>query len=304
MEEFKELWEDVLTTIVLPKGYLDRRMETMDDQILISKAYQYCIIMRTKEGLTDYLNYHGNETEFFKNKIIELLGLETLSEEEKNKIIRNYLKQNIIDNGFICHTTNNLSAEAIMTNGFTNRETNEHTQDVIAELKEIFPEGFFRTDLNYILGQKERTGWFFDRSPFHYKRYSNGPEWFKRLVSSGNFARRDYEGAKNFVMNTMNYYQEPPHKKQQALAFLNKYWAMYEKTTPHMLLVSTKNNDLRNPREVEIVDSLSIDDQIRYYIELYFKGTDQNTDKEVLPSQILDFDMTEIKKKMYNGYQM
>ena len=42
MEEFEELWEDVLTTIVLPKGYLDRGMETMDDQILISKAFQYC----------------------------------------------------------------------------------------------------------------------------------------------------------------------------------------------------------------------------------------------------------------------
>ena len=54
MEEFKRLWEEVLTTVVLPRGYLNRRVETMDDQILISKAFQYCIIMRTKEGLTEY----------------------------------------------------------------------------------------------------------------------------------------------------------------------------------------------------------------------------------------------------------
>ena len=105
-------------------------------------------------------------------------------------------------------------------------------------------------------------------------------------------------------MNTMDYYQEPFYKKQQALTFLNKYWNIYAPTTPHMLLISTKNNDLRNPREVEVVDSLSVDEQIQYYIELYFRGTDQNTDKEVLPSQILDFDMKEIEKKMYNGYQM
>lgn len=304
MEEFKQLWEDVLTEIVLPRGYLNKSIETMDDQLLISKAFQYCIIMRTKEGLTEYLDYHGNETEFFKKKIIELLSLEELPENIRERIIRNYLKEKIIDNGFICHTTNNISAEAIMNNGFTNKETDGHTQDVIKELKEIFPEGFFKTDLNYIAGQKERTGWFYDRSPYHYKRYSNGPEWFKRLVSSRNYARRDYEASKNFIMNTMNYYQEPPHKKQQALSFLNKYWNIYAPTTPHMLLISTKNNDLRNPREVEVVDTLGIDEQIRYYIELYFKGTDQNTDKEVLPSQILDFDMKELQKKMHNGYQM
>lgn len=304
MEEFKQLWEDVLTEIVLPRGYLNKSIETMDDQLLISKAFQYCIIMRTKEGLTEYLDYHGNETEFFKKKIIELLSLEELPENIRERIIRNYLKEKIIDNGFICHTTNNISAEAIMNNGFTNKETDGHTQDVIKELKEIFPEGFFKTDLNYIAGQKERTGWFYDRSPYHYKRYSNGPEWFKRLVSSRNYAKRDYEASKNFIMNTMNYYQEPPHKKQQALSFFNKYWNIYAPTTPHMLLISTKNNDLRNPREVEVVDTLGIDEQIQYYIELYFKGTDQNTDKEVLPSQILDFDMKELEKKMYNGYQM
>ena len=304
MEEFKQLWEDVLTEIVLPRGYLNKSIETMDDQILISKAFQYCIIMRTKEGLTEYLDYHGNQTEFFKKKIIELLSLEELPENIRERIIRNYLKEKIIDNGFICHTTNNISAEAIMNNGFTNKETDGHTQDVIEELKEIFPEGFFKTDLNYIVGQKERTGWFYDRSPYHYKRYSNGPEWFKRLVSCRNYVKRDYEASKNFIMNTMDYYQEPPHKKQQALNILNKYWNIYAPTTPHMLLISTKNNDLRNPKEVEVVDTLEIDEQIQYYIELYFKGTDQNTDKEVLPSQILDFDMKELEKKMYNGYQM
>ena len=304
MEQFKELWEDVLTTIVFPKGYLNGRLETMDDQMLISKAYQYCIIMRTKEGINEYLDYHGNQTKFFMNKLTELLGIQNEPEETKIKIINKYLKENIIDKGFICHTTNNLSAEAIMENGFSNRETNEHTQDVIGELREIFPEGFFRTDLNYIDGQKERQGWFYDRSPYHYKRYSNGPEWFKRLVNSRNFLRRDYEGAKEFVMNTMDMYDEPPHKKQQALEFLEKYWNLYAPTTPHMLLISTKNNDLRNPKEVEIVENLAPKEQMSYYIELYFRGTDQNTTKEIYPSDIIDIDMNELQNKMNKGYSI
>lgn len=302
MEDFKKLWEDVLVTVVLPNGYLDSRLETMDDQYLISKAFQYCIIMRTKDGLEEYLNYHGNQSDFFIRKITELLNLQNVPEDMRERIIRNYLKNNIIDNGFICHTTNNVSAQSIMTNGFTTSETNSNTQDIITELREIFPEGFFKTDLNYIDGQKERTGWFYDRSPYHYKRYSNGPEWFKRLVSSSNFIKRDYEGAKRFIMQTMNMYNEPSSKKQEALRFLDKYWNIFAKTTPHMLLISTKNNDLRNPKEVDIVDTFSIHDQIRYYIELYFKGTDQNTNQEVLPSNIIDIDMKEMEKRMYSGF--
>ncbi len=304
MNEFKELWEDVLKTIVFPTGYLKNRVETLNDQTLISKAYQYCIIMRTKEGLTEYLNYHGSDTDFFMNKITELLDLQSLNKEERNIIIRNYLKQNIIDNGFVCHTTNSISAENIMINGFTYKQTEEHTQDIIGELKKIFPEGFFKTDLNYIEGQKERKGWFYDRSPYHYKRYSNGPEWLKRLVNSGNYTRRDYEGAKRFISQMMDMYDEPEEKKTKALAFVEKYWKIYTKTTPHMLLVSTKDKDLRDPREAEIVENFSPEDQIRYYIELYFKGTDKNTTEEIRPSNIIDIDMTELEKLMTDSYTM
>ena len=304
MEEFKKLWEEVLTEIVLPKGYLDGARETIDDQILISRAFEYCIIMRTKEGLIDYLNYHGSSTEFFTNKIIKLLNLENETEENRLKIINSYLKNNIIDNGFVCHTTNSLSADSISKIGFTNRETTEHTQNIISELKEVFPEGFFKTDLNFIAGQKERTGWFYDRSPYHYKRYSNGPEWLKRLVRSDNYAKRDYEGAKQFIMMIMDMYNEPMYKKQQAINLLNKYWNIYASTTPHMLLISTKENDLRNIKEKEIVESLSVKEQIQYYIEIYFRGTDQNTNTEILPSNIIDIDMNEIERKKNNGYSI
>lgn len=302
MEEFKKIWEEVLMEIVIPKGYLKTRLETMEDQILISKAFQYCVIMRTKEGLEEFLDYNGLATDFFIKLITELLNLQNETEEKRDEIIKNYLKFNIIDNGFVCHTTNSLSAENIMINGFTKRQTDEHTQDVITELKEIFPEGFFRTDLNYILEQEERTGWFYDRSPYHYKRYSNGPEWFKRLVLSSNFTRRDYEGAQRFVLEIMDLYDESLSQKQKALEFLDKYWNIYAPTTPHMLLISTKDNELRNDMEIKSVEELSLREQIRYYIDRYFKETDKNTDKEVLPTNIIDIDMNELEKRMQNNY--
>ena len=54
MEDFKNLWEEVLVEVVLPKGYLDGIRESLDDSYLIAKAFQYCLIMRTKEGIKDF----------------------------------------------------------------------------------------------------------------------------------------------------------------------------------------------------------------------------------------------------------
>ena len=295
MEDFKELWEEVLTEVIIPRGYLDTRVELIQDSDLISKAFQYCIIMRTKEGIEEFLNYNGSYSNFFKNKLTELLNLENESEETRNIIIRDYLKNNVIDNGYVSHTTNSLYAEDIKTNGFTKRETDENTKGILEELKEIFPEGFFKTDLNYIEEQKDRKGWFYDRTPYHFKRYSNGPEWFKRLTNDA-YSRRDYQKAKAFVEMIMDYYNEPIEKKQQALEFFEKYWRMFAPTTPHMLLISTKGHELRQEREVELVNNLSLDEQIEYYTDWYFTGTDQNTEEEILPSEIIDIDMNNLVK--------
>lgn len=304
MEDFKQLWEEVLQEFVLAKGYLNTIRETMDDSILISKAYQYCLIMRTKEGLQEFLDYHGPYEEFFSKKISELLLLGEETEEVRNQIISEYLRCNVIDNGFVSHTTNNLSAENLVQFGFNQNQTNAHTQGVLEELKEVFPEGVFRTDLNYLDGQSERKGWFYDRTPYHFKRYANGPEWFKRLVGSGNFARRDYKGAQKFISQTMDYYEESPYKKQQALALLEKYWNLYAPTTPHMLLISVRCNDLRDEKEIQYVENLTPKEKITYYTDTYFRITDRNTEKEIDPSAIIDIDMYELQRRMESGFRL
>ena len=83
MEEFKKLWEEVLQEIVLPKGYLNSIRETLSDSLLISKAFQYCVIMRTKEGLEDFLNYHGPNEQFFVSNLTETLNLQNETEEKQ-----------------------------------------------------------------------------------------------------------------------------------------------------------------------------------------------------------------------------
>ena len=57
MDEFKRLWKNVLNNIIILSGYLNIRAEIFDDQMLILKASQYCITMRAKEGIEEYLNY-------------------------------------------------------------------------------------------------------------------------------------------------------------------------------------------------------------------------------------------------------
>ena len=301
MNDFKELWEEVLTEVVIPRGYLDTRVELWQDSELISKAFQYCIIMRTKEGIENFLNYKGNITEYFTKKLTELLNLENESVENRNRIIIDYLKHNVIENGYVSHTTNSLYAKDIMENGFTKRETEENTKGVLDELKEIFPEGFFKTDLNYIEEQKDRKGWFYDRSPYHFKRYSNGPEWFKRLTNDG-YSRRDYQKSKAFIEMIMDYYHEPEEKKEKAIEFFEKYWNMFAPTTPHMLLVSTKGNELRDAKEIEVVNELSLEEQLTYYTDWYFQGTDQNTEVEILPTDIIDIDMIELVNRKNSNY--
>lgn len=300
MEEFKKLWQEVLLEIILPRGYLDNKIETLSDEMLISKAFQYCIIMRTKDGLETFLEYRGSITNFFVEKIIKTLNIQNEADDIKNKKILEYLKHNIIDNGYVCHTTNNLSAENIMKNGFKSNEIDRYTQEVIEKLKILLPKEIFKTDLNYVDGQTERKGWFYDRSPVHFKRYSNGPEWFKRLVQSSNFIRRDYEGAQNFVMQIMGMYNQSLEKKQKVLQFLDELWNMYAPTTPHMLLISTKDSDLRADKEIEIVNSLTLSEQINYYLELYFRGEDYNTDREIPVSNIIDIDMHKLEELFKN----
>lgn len=301
MNDFKELWEEVLTEVVIPRGYLDTRVELWQDSELIAKAFQYCIIMRTREGIEDFLKYKGNITEYFTNKLTEQLNLENESKENRNKIIIEYLKQNVIENGYVSHTTNSLYAKDIVENGFTKRETEENTNGILEELKEIFPEGFFKTDLNYIEEQKDRKGWFYDRSPYHFKRYSNGPEWFKRLTNDG-YSRRDYNKSKAFIEMIMDQYHCSKEKKEQALKFFEKYWNMFSPTTPHMLLVSTKDKELRDDKEIELVNDLSLEEQLTYYTDWYFQGTDQNTETEILPSDIIDIDVVNLVNRKNNNY--
>ena len=85
MDEFKELWEQVLVKYVFPH---------MNDIVsygnIMAKAFQYCVIMRTDEGIEEFLDYNDVDySQFFRYKIINLLGLK--DEPESDKKVVEYL---------------------------------------------------------------------------------------------------------------------------------------------------------------------------------------------------------------------
>lgn len=166
MDEFKELWEQVLVKYVFPH---------MNDIVsygnIMAKAFQYCVIMRTDEGIEEFLDYNDVDySQFFRYKIINLLGLK--DEPESDKKVVEYLLNQVYENGFVVHTTNSYAAENIASNGFNVEGVKENTSSIYDELKAVFPESFFATDLNYLKSQaNEDNGWFFDHSPVHFIRY-------------------------------------------------------------------------------------------------------------------------------------
>lgn len=294
MSNFEELYKSALKRYAIPNGIFNRR----DSEERMARIFEYCIMMRTTEGIEDYINVKAeNKVKFIMNKIAERLGLSNISSEENLKIIEAYLIENVLKNGFVAHTTNSKSAQDIMSDGFSLGENKNNTTSVLEEMKEIFPAGFFLTDLNFLENQKEnREGWYYDRTPLHFARYKDSPEWFKRLTHEA-YTKRNYEEAVAWITQVMDYYHESKEKKDRALEFLNKYWSIYAPTTPHILLVSTKDKDLRTEREKEYVEQLSIKERIRYYIEFYFMFTDQSSKEFIPPEDIIDIDYNQLVKE-------
>ena len=300
MESFKKLYVEALNKYVFPKNIFYNMVETMDDSELMAKVFEYCVIMRKTEGLDEYLSYRGDKTEFFKQKIADEFGIVNMDSEEGLTFIRDYLKEKVLDDGYVCHTTNGLYSESIMRSGLTYQENKNQTSNVLEEMKSIFPETFFKTDLNYLEGQTDdREGWYYDRTPYHYKRYRNGPEWFKRLTNN-NYSVRNYEGAKKFILMIMNDANASEEKKEKALQFLDKYWQKFAPTTPHLLLISTKGHELRPKEEQEILVNLDLETQIKYLTDYYFRMTDQVTKETIPPEDIIDLDMYELEYEYNN----
>lgn len=298
--EFRDLFVDTLKRYLIPMGVFRNRMEMWEDSDRLAKAFIYCLILRTNEGIDDFFEYSGDNTIFFKKKICEKLGLENDNSDECLTIIRDYLYEVIIRDGYVVHSTNSYYADLINQSGFVINDTDGKTTGVLKELKEIFPEGFFKTDLNFLNGQKgDRAGWYYDRTPLHFKRYCNGPEWFKRLTH-GAYLSRDYVEARSFIEMIMSDYHEPYDKKIKAIEFLDKYWKIFAPTTPHLLFISTKSNDLRDEKEVGFVENLDLESQISYFTDTYFRINDQSSVIEIRPEDIYDIDFNKVKEDAYN----
>lgn len=86
----------------------------------MARIFEYCVIMRTTDGIEDYLNEGiDRKVECLKNKTAEVLSLLDTISEISLKVIESYLKKKVIENGYIAHTTNSKSVSDIMAYGLS-----------------------------------------------------------------------------------------------------------------------------------------------------------------------------------------
>lgn len=296
---FKEIFIDALKKYVIPKGIFGHTRELSEDVNVLMRTFIYCLIMRKSEGVDEFLQYSGKNSDYFKMMIAQELNLPDITSDESLLAIRNFLHGRVIKNGYVVHSTNSYYAGIIKENGLNATDTIKEATSVLEEIKSIFPAEFIATDINYLDNQvKAQTGWFYDRTPAHYKRYSNGPEWFKRLTNGG-YTSRDYNASLAFINKIMEYYNATVSDKNSAKNFLDKYWQIFAPTTPHLLLVSSRNFDFRPDKEKKIDDALTISEQIQYLTESYFRVMDQSCHESISSEDIEDIDMNALLDDYY-----
>lgn len=287
---FKDIYEEALKKYVFPAR--EQANVFVDKNLFFSKAFIYCLIMRKSDGLDGFFAWKYENDKFFKLKIMEELKLPDATSEESLVAIRDFLYSRVIEDGYVVHSTNSYYANIIVTNGFDAQKTQETTDKLISEIKSIFPSGFLKTDLNYLVSQtNERSGWFYERSPYWCLSYCNGPEWFVRLTNNG-YRRRNYEDSKNFIGMIMEHYDCSTEETAKAFAFFDQYWNLLTSSTRCMVLVSTKSQDLRPSNEKVFCSQLSIQEQIDYLTRSYFLVSDSSSLVSFPPSEInvIDYD--------------
>ena len=297
---FKEIFIEALKKYVIPKGIFDYKRELSGDIDLLTRTFIYCLIMRRSEGVDEFLQYGGRSSDYFKMKIAQELNLPDITSEESLLAIRSFLYDRVIKNGYVVHSTNSYYANIIRENGINVSDGLRESSDILGEIESIFPSEFIRTDINYLDSQvKAKSGWFYDRTPAHFKRYSNGPEWFKRLTNGG-YTTRDYNASLAFINKIMEYYNATVSDKNSAKRFLDKYWQIFAPTTPHLLLISSKGYDFRPDKEKKIDDVLTLSEQIQYLTESYFRVENQSCEENISKDNIEDIDI----KSLLDDYYM
>lgn len=218
----------------------------------ISALFKYCTILRDDARVDEYLRLKtDSEREaFLERRIAEKLNIPENDIMARKKEILEFAYENYTLNGFLYHSTNSYSISQIEKTGFIGGNTEPWNKSDIDAMNAILDR--YEPNQSILkIAAVQADGWYYNDNASQIIYYStNGPEWFGRMCGNcvdyhyivpkedkNAYERRDYEAALRNIEAYMNKHGFSEEDRIVYLGYFNKYWDMYGKSEPSLLLI-------------------------------------------------------------------
>lgn len=222
----------------------------------VQKIIEYCVITRSSEIPRELLDSFGTHIEgnIIIKSVSKLLGIDEAFLEERGNEIFEFIYNNLITNGVVYHMTNSVIAEGIKQNGLKPVGHTEMSADIknVATRMETYAKKITNSLFPFVLGEiDDESGFFYSESPINVGAFFNSPEWLKvfcggaadlsgRKETWHSFAKRDYDSMITNINILVEKYGIQEEDAGVLKDFFNKYWNMFEKATPTLVLIPQK----------------------------------------------------------------
>ena len=230
--------------------------ESKNIRNMLVQAFNYCIILKNKAGIEEFLEIKDDKTKFelLKNKVALKLGIHPDQIEEKKDEIYKYIYDSCNENGFVYHITNSVAEAEIKKTGLTGENRIWQNEELL-KINSIYekynrhmPLGWAVMDI-----QHNKNGWFCDYSPSGIPHYSSSPEWMGEFCGGSMmydgevpqekrkaFHNRDYDIALENIEHIQHKAGFSQADAEEVTNFFNKYWNIYKDAVPRAILVPRK----------------------------------------------------------------
>lgn len=287
MEETNEI-DKIITKILnseFMNRYKNRDGSLMDDYV--KRAILYCIIMRDSQ-IPENFNITG---EILCKKIAKKLNIDEELLDERQEDIINYIYNNLFKDGFCFHVTNSVLVENIKKEGLHGLGNTSMSSDMSEIFEMLKKYGDFEHSLfNFSkLDLKDKRGFFYSDYLSEINKYLYSPEWL-RIFCRGveatcfedgkvdAFERRDYNRIMQGIQLLINQYNISEQDAKKLTLFVDKYWKMFEKSKPTLILIPRNSLGLDDSGFKDFYEGY-VSDEIEYNElafdknnrEIYFK---------------------------------
>ncbi len=236
-----------------------------------------------------------------------------LSDRERRKIVYDFINKSLAEE-YMFHAFNSTMEESILKYGLRGDIRTNSSEDVI-EVSNIFKKygefAIFNNYENYSMGM-----YYYSKDPIVSYNYGlKSPEWFNMFCGASHsyyeddrfdydaYAKRDYDAAYTNITTLMDRLSFKESDKKVVIDFFNKYWDMYSKCEPRLLIVRNPEDNpelnVLTEREYRMKPIEFIDETYNVFVNEYDTDIRGFSDIDMNDALIISFPtMDEIKEKI------